>query len=242
MSFNVGTYEATINELNLNVERVSTKSEELRTAVVSALDSPLVMDWMADLVVKASNSIVNATKALLKKVGEFLEGAAAPVLFFKRAYDWVTDVKTPMIDISDATSPSHLISTEKWKGAARDAYIQAVSDQPGAAKAIAGVGGTMATQLRIIAAAGCTFYIAVGIIVVKFISALIAGIAACGTVVLSPLGLGVIALDCGVTAAELIAAGTLLGVTLVACGASIIEMKNVLADFPGQEWPLAVKE
>ncbi|QWW18840.1 hypothetical protein I6B53_06695 [Schaalia sp. 19OD2882] len=153
MSFNVGTYEATINELNLNVERVSTKGEELRTAVVSALDSPLVMDWMADLVVNASKSVVNATKALLKKVGEFLEWAAVPGLFFNRAHGWVTDAEAPMIDISDATSPSHLISTEKWKGAAREAHVQAVSDQPGAAKAIAGV-------------------------------------AACGTLALSPVGLG----------------------------------------------------
>lgn len=242
MSFSIATYEVTISELNANIESVSTKTEELRSAVISGLNSPLVMDWMANLVIKAFNSIANAVQGFLGKLGELLEGAAAPVLFFKRAYDWVVDVKTPMTDIADATSAAHLISAEKWKGSAHDAYIHAVSDQPGAATAIAGIGGTMATQLTVIAGSGCAFYIALGIIVVKFVTELIAGIAACGTIALSPLGLGIIALDCGVTVAELIAAGTFFATTLVACGKSIVDMKSALTSFPGQEWPLAVKE
>ena len=61
-------------------------------------------------------------------------------------------------------------------------------------------------------------------------------------IALSPLGLGIIALDCGVTVAELIAAGTFFATTLVACGKSIVDMKSALTSFPGQEWPLAVKE
>lgn len=46
MSFSIATYEVTISELNANIESVSTKTEELRSAVISGLNSPLVMDWI----------------------------------------------------------------------------------------------------------------------------------------------------------------------------------------------------
>lgn len=242
MDFSIATFEATINELNANMKTVSTKTEELRSAVITGLDSPLVMQWMADLVIKAFNSIADAVSAFLAKVGEFLEGVAAPVLFYKRAYDWITDVQTPMTDIADALSGDHLISEDEWSGAAHAAYIRAASDQPGAATAIAGIGKTMAISLGACATAGLAFYLAIGIIIVKFIAELVAGIAACGTIVFSPLGLAVIALDCGVTSGELLAALALLTAALTTQGGTMIAMKSALADFPGQEWPLAVKD
>ena len=96
----------------------------------------------------------------------------------------------------------------------------------------------MAVQLGVCAAAGLAFYIALGVIVVKFIAAMATAIAAFGTAVFSWAGLLLVVEEAAITPAMIIAAVSGLAVVLGASSNAMIQTRTSMANFPGANWPV----
>ena len=185
--------------------------------------------------------IVEATKWMVDKVGALLMNAVAPIQLAAKSFLWVPDVQKPMTELAANIAPSQLISEEYWEGLAYRAYLKAVDDQPGAATAIASIGGGMATQLLICAAAGLLAYVGMGVLIVQFIATLIASAAGVASVVFSWAGIAAAAADTFLTAA---AAAAIIGglvAILTATGEAMLAMRSSMANFPGADWPDGTK-
>ncbi|MBE6482639.1 MAG: hypothetical protein E7Z94_09790 [Actinomyces ruminicola] len=237
--FSESTYNATLATVGNGIAGINTNMVRLSAGVARALQIPLIPEWLADLLTSSFEAIKSAVSAFLSKVGELLEGAAAPILFYKRAWDWSDDIKRPMVDVSDAISAEHLIDTEYWDGEGYRAYARAVSDQSGAASAVADIGGSMATALTVCATTGLAFYVALGVIIYKCVSVLIASIAAIGSGVFTIPGIAMLAGDIAVTSGEVLAAVSALVAVLATQAGSMVSMKSALDSFPGDDWPSA---
>lgn len=235
--FSASTFEATITDINSGLGQIPKHLDEGYSAVQNTLSSPLVFGWLADALVWAWNKVCELTQDFLNTMSEILEGASAPVLFFFRAYDWITDVKEPMVDLKAAASPDALIGSYYWSGQGATAYRAAVADQPAAAGATAEIGQTMAIQLGLCAAAGLGFYVAIGVIVVKFVAAIIVAVAAFASAVFSEAGLALIVEEAAVTPALITAAVIALTTVLGVSGNAMIQMESAYAGFPGAHWP-----
>ena len=175
---------------------------------------------------------------LIDRIGELLQNAIAPVQMALKAFSWIDDVQKPMNTLSDSIQPRNLANDDQWSGVAAKAYRRGVETQDDAARAIAGVGATMAVQLGVCAAAGLAFYIALGVIVVKFIAAMATAIAAFGTAVFSWAGLLLVVEEAAITPAMIIAAVSGLAVVLGASSNAMIQTRTSMANFPGANWPV----
>jgi hypothetical protein len=99
-----------------------------------------------------------------------------------------------------------------------------------------------AGSLTTCAAAGLIFYVALGVIVVKFILATITAIAALGSVVFSWAGAALIVEEAGVNTGMIIAAVAGLSAVLGAQASQMAVLHGEASDgsaFPGGRWPNA---
>lgn len=93
---------------------------------------------------------------------------------------------------------------------------------------------------RICAAAGLAFYLALGIIVVKFIVAMVGVIVALGSVAFSWAGVALAVEEAGVNTGLIIAAVTTLTAVLGAQAQQMVTLHGEAVDastFPGGRWP-----
>ena len=236
--FNAATFEATIASLTSGLGTVSATCGEAQIAANAALANPLVVGWLADAIVWAFDKLIEGARWLIDRIGELLQNAIAPVQMALNAFSWIDDVQKPMNTLSDSIQPRNLANDDQWSGVAAKAYRRGVETQDDAARAIAGVGATMAVQLGVCAAAGLAFYIALGVIVVKFIAAMATAIAAFGTAVFSWAGLLLVVEEAAITPAMIIAAVSGLATVLGVSSNAMIQTRTSMANFPGANWPV----
>ncbi|WP_199423895.1 hypothetical protein [Actinotalea solisilvae] len=239
--FSEAQYQAVIDELNSGMAQLSGHLGRINPTIQAATNHWYIPDWVADALVACGNKLMEAGRWIVEKIGELLEGAAAPVLFFWKAYDWHSGVGGPASQVAGNTSAGALRATFDWSGDAATAYTRAVSTQPTAAAEIQAISTTMATSLGICAAAGLAFYVALGIILVKVIAATIAAIAAFGSVVFSPAGVAIIIEEAAVSGAMIWAAIGSLTALLAAQANQIVAMKGAASAgdaFPRGAWPV----
>ncbi|HEX2297087.1 MAG TPA: hypothetical protein VHH34_00975, partial [Pseudonocardiaceae bacterium] len=117
------------------------------------------------------------------------------------------------------------------------------TSQPTAATQIETSADKIAAALNICAVAGLAFYVALGVILIKFITATIAAIAALGSVVFSWAGAALIVEEAGVNTALIITAVTTLVAVLGAQAQQMAIIEGEAVDnsaFPGGHWPDAL--
>ena len=239
--FSEAQYNAVIEELNTGLGSLHTHLGRVGPTIAQATSHWYVMDWMADALVSCGNKLIEFGSWVLDKLGELLEGAAAPVLFFWKAWDWHDKVGGPASEVAGNTHPSTLRAAYDWTGEAASAYTRATATQPTAATEIQSISTTMAASLGICAASGLAFYVALAIILVKVITATIAAIAAFGSVVFSPAGVAIILEEAAVSGGMVWAAVAALTALLAAQANQIISMKGAASAgdaFPHGAWPV----
>ncbi|SCK25804.1 hypothetical protein H181DRAFT_02012 [Streptomyces sp. WMMB 714] len=240
MSFSSAQYQATIDKLVKGTEDLAAKLKDVGPKAESTANKWYVPKPIADALIWCANKLIEAGSWLLKKIGEVLEGAAAPITFFFYANDWQGDVRGKASTVTGETAADALKAPDKWEGDAGTAYSKAVKDQTTAATSIETSADKIATALTFSAVAGLAFYVAIGVILVKFIAATIAAIAALGSVVFSWAGAALIVEEAGVNSALIIAAVTTL---VAALGTQAQQMAVVQGEaqdnsaFPGGKWP-----
>lgn len=200
----------------------------------------LIPDSVKQWAVDCANAFLNACSTFLGKVGEFLQGIAMPIIALVKTWDWL-DVQKEAARISEAIDPAANMAlrvNDIWKGPAASAYAEAIKPQAGKAKHISDSAGKVSLSLGIVGAAGLAFYIAIGVILVKFIAACVVIIAAFASVAFSWAGLALAVEEAAVNTGMVIAAVA----ALTACLAVQVQQAasiegDLMAAFPNGSWP-----
>ncbi|EME97471.1 hypothetical protein J7W19_13445 [Streptomyces mobaraensis NBRC 13819 = DSM 40847] len=242
MAFNAAQYTATIDKLNSGLTNLTTKLNQVGPKAESTANKWYVPEVIGKALIWCANKLIELGKWILNKIGELLKGAAVPVTAFKDAYTWQHDVRGHATDVAGNVAADALRAPKQWKGDGATAYTAAVKLQPTAATQIATSADKIATALTLCAVAGLAFYVALGVILVKFIAAIIAAIAALGSVVFSAAGAAIIVEEAGVNTALIITAVTTLVAALGAQAQQMTAVEGEAKDnraFPGGQWPVA---
>ena len=235
----VSQYEATIDKLTAGLADLSAKLNEVGPTVQAAASRWYITQSIADDLVWVGNKIVELGSLVLDKIAELLKGAAAPVTFFFTAQDW-QDVRGLSTGVSGQLKPELLGVARVWHGDAANSYIKQIKPQSDAAARIGVIADKTATALNTCAIAGLAFYVALAVILVKFIVATIAALAALGSVVFSWAGAALIVEEAAVNTGMLVAAVSGLVAVLGAQASQMVVLHGEAIDasaFPGGRWP-----
>jgi len=234
-------YEAAIDKLSTGTRDLESKLQQIGPAAHAAANRWYVNRAIADKIIDLANKMIELGSKILDKIIELLKGLVAPIYMTLNSMDWM-EIKRFATGVAGRLKPEGLTVDLRWQGAASEAYVKQIKPQAEAAARIGTIADKTAVSLVICAGAALAFYLALGVIVVKFIAALITAIAAFGSAVFSWAGAAIIVEEAGVNTALILGAvGTLLAVL----GAQAKEMvtlqgeANDMSAFPGGSWPNA---
>jgi uncharacterized protein YukE len=239
MAFSEAQFQAAINKIESGMSDLAEKIAQIRPAAQSAVNHWYVPDVVADMVLWLADKAVNLAKTIWEKIADLLKGAAAPVRFFADAFAW-EDIRGAASGISAELNPALLPVGRHWAGPAAQAYQKIIPSQAGAAARIATIADTTAVALGVCAAAGLAFYLALGIILVKFIVAMVGVIAALGSAAFSWAGLVLAVEEAGINTGLIIAAVTTLTAVLGTQAQQLVNLHGQAVDnsaFPSGRWP-----
>ncbi len=238
MGFSTAQYEAVIDKLASGTQELSAKLKEVGPTAEAAANRWYIPAAVAADIITLADRLVELGSWILDKITELLKGAAAPIYLYMDSWKW-GDVRALATGVAGQLKPE-ILTSQHWQGRAADAYTRTITPQGDAATRIGVIADKTATSLTVCAVAALAFYVALGVIVVKFIMALIAAIAAFGTAVFSWAGAALIVEEAGVNTGMIIAAVTTLTAVLGAQASQMSVLHGEAGDasaFPGGHWP-----
>lgn len=241
MAFSTAQYEAVVNKLSSGTQTIEAKIPDVISAANSTISKWYVPGVVKDAIKWLAEKTVQLAEWIWNKIVELLKGAVAPIYMYKDAWEW-EDIKGTATKVAGELTPA-VVGTKDWQGSTATAYTAAIQPQNAAAGQIGKVADATAISLGICATAGLAFYVALGVIVVKFIAAMVAAIIAFGTAVFSWAGAAIVVEEAGVNTGMIIAAVTTLTALLAAQASQMVALHGQAQDntfFPGGHWPKAV--
>jgi hypothetical protein len=239
MAFSEVQFQAVQDKINGGLRDLSGKIDQLRPAAEAGLDHWYIPGFVKDAVRWLVDKAVSLAKTIWNKIVEVMKGIAAPVYFFKYAFDW-QDVRGLATGVAGQLTPEAMTAGTQWKGSAADAYGKIIKPQGVAANKIGTIADKTSLALDICAAAGLAFYVMIGIIVVKFVIAMVGVIAALGSVAFSVAGVALAVEEAGVNTGLIITAVSLLAAALGVQAQQMSVLHGEAVDnstFPGGTWP-----
>lgn len=240
MSFNEAQYRAAVEQVQTKHQELGNRIGQIMPAAIDAASPWYIPEPVKDAIIWCGEKLVELARWIFDKIVECLKGVAMPILMFQYAWDW-QDVRGAASTVAGEVSPEALSAGERWRGPSARAYQErAVPPQSAAATQIESIAETTATSLTVCAAAGLAFYVAIGVILVKFLVALVGAIVALGSVVFSWAGLLLVIEEAGVNTGLIIAAVTALTAALGAQASQMSTLHGAAQDnssFPGGQWP-----
>ena len=238
MSFSIAEFQAVVDKINSGMDDISAKMDEIPRVANSTIDHWYIPDFVADGIIWLAEKMLDLAKKIWDKVVEVLKGVAAPIYLFSYAMD-LNDVSATADGIVANLGDADMAGSEDWSGKGAEAYRRQLSPQRDAAGELGHIAEQMKSSLIWASVAGLTFYVGLGVIIVKFIVAMVAAIAALGSVVFSWAGAGLIVEEAGVNIAAI---GTLVAALLALLGDQVKEMGSLqdaasTDKFPGGRWP-----
>jgi hypothetical protein len=244
MGFNEEQYRAAVEKIEKGLTDLDGKIQQIPGVANAAVSNFLMPDFVRDAVIWLAEKTVAILSSVVKKIVELLKGAVAPIYMFKYAWEW-QDIRGVATGVVGDLRPEALSVGRHWKGPANDAYTKAIKPQSDAATKVGTISERTATSLTVCAAAGLAFYVAIGVIVVKFIAAAVAVIAALGSVVFSWAGLALVVEEAGVNTGLIIAAVAALTALLGAQASQMAVLHGESIDnsvFPSGKWPKSTSD
>jgi hypothetical protein len=238
MAFSQAQFQAAVDKINSGMSDLSGKIGQVIPAAQAGTDHWYIPGFVKDAVMWLAHEAVNIAESLWNKIVELLKGVAAPVLFFFDAFDW-ENVRGLATGVAGELSPTVMPSTQHWSGTAEQAYAKIIPPQAVAASRIGTISDSTAIALGICAVTGLAFYVALGIILAQFIVAMIATIAAVGSIAFSWAGVGIAVDDTTVSAGLIITAVVTLVGVLTAQAQQMVSLHGQATDntaFPGGKW------
>lgn len=240
MSFSRAEFDAAVEKINTGMDDISAKMDEIPAVANATIDHWYIPDFVAEGIIWLAEKMLELAKKIWDKLVEVLKGVAAPVYLFLNAED-LNGVSTSAETIAANLADGRLVTMAEWSGVASVAYRTEAGVQRNAASELASITDQMAKSLIWAAVAGLLFYVGLGVIVVKFVAAMITAIAALGSVVFSWAGAALIVEEAGVNIAAI---GGLVTTLLVLLGDQVKEMLALQqaassSKFPKGAWPRA---
>ena len=189
MSLSIAEFEAVVEKINDGMDDMSAKIDELPGKANAAIDHWYVPGFVADAVIWMAEQMIDLAGKVWDKLVEFLKGVAAPLYLWNFRSDLQTvvdDANGVVANLGDA----EMAGSAEWSGVGAEAYRRQISPQREAAGELFGQAEEMRGSLLELALGGLAFYIGVGVIVVKFVAALVTCLVALGSVVFSWAGPG----------------------------------------------------
>jgi uncharacterized protein YukE len=239
MAFSVAQYEAVMAKLDNGITELTAHLQDVGPAATAAANRWFIPPQVAEEIVWLANKVIELGSWLRDKIIELLKGAAAPVMMFHYAREW-QDIRGLASGITADLQPSELAVDDNWAGKAAKAYTEKIKPQADAADRIGTVADKTATALMISAGAALTFYVALGVILVKLIAATIAAVVAFGTAVFSWAGAAIIVEEASVNTGLIITAVAALTAALAAQAQQMVTLHGETVDsktFPDGHWP-----
>jgi uncharacterized protein YukE len=239
MGFSTAQYAAVIEGLIGGTHELDCRLRDVETVAMAVAGHWYLPPGVGAEISRLAEAVVQIGRWLLDTTVELLKGAFAPVYLFGRAWEW-QDLHAAATGVGgELQSRQHQVD-RFWQGDAAQRYAGTIPAQAAAAAGIGAIADRTASSLTVCATASLAFYLALGVILVRFTAATIAAIAALGSVVFSPVGLALIVEEAGVnTAAILALVGVLIGVLGVQAQ-QMVSLHGATADggaFPGGAWP-----
>ncbi|MCE7001633.1 hypothetical protein LWC34_02075 [Kibdelosporangium philippinense] len=239
MGFSEAQFNETINKLNQGMSDLSKKIGEVPQAANAAVDHWYIPGFIKDAIMWCAEKICELANWIWNKIQEVMRGIAAPVYFFKYAFDW-QDIRGITNGVTGQLKPEAMPAANSWTGSAATAYKGVIKPQGDAANKIATVSDKTSTALQICAGVGLTFYVAIGIILLKFIAAMVVAIAAFGSAVFSWTGAAIVVEEAAVNSGLIWGAIGALTAALGTQAQQMISLHGEAIDnstFPGGHWP-----
>ena len=197
MNFSPADFEAVIDKIYIGMDDISAKMHELPGIAAASVDHWYVPDFVAEAIIWLAAEMAELAGKIVYKIIEVLRGVAAPVLFFDHAND-LDEVAALAEGVEADLAPQLMVQEDEWSGAAATAYRAEIAPQRTAVGELGSTAESMKVSLRWGAVGGSLFYAGVGVVIVKFLAALVAAAAAFGSVVLSWAGAALIVEEAGV--------------------------------------------
>lgn len=239
MSFSDAQFQETISKLNAGLNELSTKIAEVPPAANAAMDHWYIPESIKDAIGWLAEKITELATWIWNKIKEMMVGIAAPVYFFQYAVDW-QDIRGIANGVTGELTPEAMPATRSWTSSAGAAYSKIIKPQGDAVGKIATIAHGTADALQICAVAGLAFYVAIAIILVKFIAAMAAAIAAFGSGVFSWAGAALVVEEASVNSALIWSAIAALIGALSTQAQQMTGLHGEAIDnstFPGGHWP-----
>jgi hypothetical protein len=239
--FTDAQYRAVVDALRAGVAELSGRLDGVVVAARAAAARPSVPPPLAAAIVDAGDRIVDAVGVVLDMIVDAMKGVGAPVPLLFDALEWL-EVSAAAARVRGVLRVDQLPVADHWKGYAADRYAVAVRGQSEAAGRVGAVADRAAAVLLTCAAAGLAFYTALGVVVVQLIVAVVAAIAALGSLVFSWAGVLFVLEEAGVNTAVVVGLVTglsaLMGIQLTQLGGLIGELSDDGVFHDGR-WPSA---
>lgn len=239
MGFDEAQFNEIVRQINNGMDDLSTKIGEVPAAANAAMDHWYIPGFVKDAIKWCAEKICDLATWIWNKIKECLKGVAAPVYFFKYAFDW-QDVRSTATGVQGQLKPEAMPAVNSWTGSAATAYKGIITPQGTAAGKIGTIADKTATALTVCAVAGLAFYVALAAILVKFIAAMVAAIAAFGSAVFSWAGAAIVVEEAGVNSGLIWAAIATLTAALGSQASQLVTLHGEARDnsvFPGGKWP-----
>lgn len=240
MGFSQAQHDAAINKTKSGIQQIAGKNQQVMPAASKATSHWYLPDSVKKAVMWVAKKLTEISDWTMKKLGELLEGAAAPGLFFRVGWDW-ENVKGRASNVQGSVNPDALKSS-RWEGMAKDDYLKAIKLQAPAAGRIKDVASSTATSLFVCATAGMVFYATLAFIAYKSIGVLTGALVLLLSGVLSWAALLGALSDAGVNAGLIWGALSLLGACVYAQAQQMGTLHGETVDnttFPQGHWPKA---
>lgn len=240
MSFSIAEFQTAIDKINDGMDDISAKMVEIPQVANATIDHWYIPGFVADGIIWLAEKMLELAQKIWDKLLEVLKGVSAPFYFFVYSQDLDGASATAQSVVSNL-SDGQLVSESDWSGQAASAYRTEVPIQRDATGELAAIADSMAGSLNRACVAGLAFYIGIGVIVVKFVVAMVAAIAALGSVVFSWAGAALIVEEAGINIAAI--AGLLAGLATL-LGDQVHELSSLQQaassdKFPHGAWPKA---
>jgi hypothetical protein len=239
MSFSIAQYSAATDKVSRGNKTLAEKINEVIAASNNYMGVWYIPGLIKDAAKWLGDKIVEAAKWVWHKAVEFFKGVAAPIYFFKYAWDW-EDIRGTASTVAGELTVANVGVSSQWAGSAASAYAGGITPQNAASTEIGNIANGTALSLTACAVAGLAFYVALGVIVFQCIAALVTAIALFGTELFAPGGLGIVLQEITITPAMIWAAVGALSALLAAEASQMATLHGSAVDnssFPGGHWP-----
>ncbi|GAA3931871.1 hypothetical protein GCM10023085_11500 [Actinomadura viridis] len=158
MGFTAAQYQATINEINVNLSKIDSGLERVRQVVNKQLEKDPLLGPALKM---AFNKIVDLTAKGVEKIQSALKAAAIPLVMNRHEDTWLK-LRGQADGVATTLAAQLNKYDTSWKGIAGGAYHKGVGQQPAAAGAITTKATSIAAACTSIRNAAYVFYLALG--------------------------------------------------------------------------------